>query len=289
MAEAAPTLSAALVARVLERLGVERPATSIDGLAALYDAWCRAVPFDNVRKLIHVRAGEPARLPGDESADFFEAWLAYGTGGTCWAGNGALFDLAVALGFDARCAISTMEVRPDLPPNHGTVIVRLDGERWLVDASMLFGEPLRLDGQASTAVRHPAWGVQCRPDRGTWTVRWRPCGNVTELDCHLNELDVPRAKFHELHESTRAWSGFNYELTARINRGDRVVGVGFGQFVELDARGGITGRPASQAERIALLRDFGIAEELVRRLPADVPTPPPPGSATAAAAAAGRA
>jgi N-hydroxyarylamine O-acetyltransferase len=280
-------LPAALVARVLERLGIERPPATLAGLATLYGAWCRAVPFDNVRKLIHIRAGNPARLPGDESTDFFDAWLRYGTGGTCWAGNGALFDMVTALGFDARCAVSTMEVRPGIPPNHGTVIVHLDGERWLVDASILFGEPLRLDPQATTAVRHPAWGVQCRPDRGTWTLHWRPIGIGTELDCHLNEVDVPRATFYELHEGTRAWSGFNYELTARLNRDDRVFGAGFGQFVVLDAHGGLTKRPASQAERIALLRDeIGIAAEIVERLPADVPTPPPPGSATAAAAAA---
>jgi N-hydroxyarylamine O-acetyltransferase len=284
-----PTVAAplppALVDRVLARLAIERPRASLAGLSALYGAWCRRVPFDNIRKLIHVRAGDAGRLPGDESRDFFEAWLRFGTGGTCWAGNGALRDLLAALGFDARCGVATMEVRPGIPPNHGTVVVHLDGERWLVDASILFGEPLRLDERAPTGVAHPAWGVQCRPDRGTWTVRWRPMHMPEGLDCHLNELDVPRTRFHELHEGTRAWSGFNYELSARINRDDRVIGAGFGKLAVLDADGRATTRAASQAERVALLRDdFRIADEIVSRLPADVPTPPPPGSATAAAA-----
>jgi len=56
--------------------------TSLAGLADLYGAWCRRVPFDNIRKLIHVRADNPAALPGDAPNAFFEAWLAHGTGAT---------------------------------------------------------------------------------------------------------------------------------------------------------------------------------------------------------------
>jgi len=43
-----------LLERVLMRLGLsERPTPTLDGLQTLYVAWCRKVPFDNVRKLIH--------------------------------------------------------------------------------------------------------------------------------------------------------------------------------------------------------------------------------------------
>jgi len=41
--------------------------------------------MDNVRKLIHLRANDPAPLPGDTPEDFFGAWLVHGAGGTCWA------------------------------------------------------------------------------------------------------------------------------------------------------------------------------------------------------------
>ena len=85
------TLDTALVERVLDRLGLtSKPEVSLAGLADLYGAWCRKVPFDNIRKLIHVRAGNSATLPGRTPNEFFEAWLAHGTGATCWAGNGAL-------------------------------------------------------------------------------------------------------------------------------------------------------------------------------------------------------
>ena len=54
-----------LFENVLLRLGFsQRPTPTLDGLCALYGAWCQRVPFDNVRKLIHVRAGENGPLPG---------------------------------------------------------------------------------------------------------------------------------------------------------------------------------------------------------------------------------
>jgi hypothetical protein len=44
--------------RVLARLGFAGTlAPTFENLRAIYATWCRGVPFDNVRKLIHVRAG----------------------------------------------------------------------------------------------------------------------------------------------------------------------------------------------------------------------------------------
>src|SRR5262249_35478758 len=155
----------------LARLGLSRrPAVSLAALADLYDRWCRGVPFDNIRKLIHVRAGDPRPLPGDEPNEFFEAWLRHGTGATCWAGNGALCGLLVALGYDARRAVATMMVAAGIPPNHGSVVVHLDGERYVVDASMLFVDPLPM--RAGARVAHRAWCVEAFDVDGHFTIRW---------------------------------------------------------------------------------------------------------------------
>ena len=113
-----------LLERVLSRLGLSAPpALDLNGLKTVYVAWCRQVPFDNIRKLIHVQTQTLSALPGDSAQDFFEAWLKYKTGGTCWAGNGALHSLLVTLGFAAQRGVATMLVAPSLPPNHGTVSV----------------------------------------------------------------------------------------------------------------------------------------------------------------------
>jgi N-hydroxyarylamine O-acetyltransferase len=163
-------LDKGLVERILTRLGLLKwPDVSRGGLTSLYRAWCRHVPFDNVRKLIHVRAGNPAALPGDAPNEFFEAWLTHGTGATCWAGNGALCELLCAIGFDARRAAATMMVAPNLPPNHGSVVVTLDDQPVVVDASTMFDEPLPIAEGA--AIVHPAWGVTGRFDEGCFTIR----------------------------------------------------------------------------------------------------------------------
>src|SRR5690242_5074380 len=121
-----PSLPQSLIEKILAKLGLPTvPTIDLKGLDAIYSQWCRKVPFDNVRKLIHVKAGNLEPLPGDNSVDFFENWLKYGTGGTCWAGNGALFALLSALGFDSSRGVATMLVAPDVPPNHGTVLVRI--------------------------------------------------------------------------------------------------------------------------------------------------------------------
>jgi N-hydroxyarylamine O-acetyltransferase len=283
MSSQTEALTMDLLERVLTKLGLsDRPAPTLDGLQTLYTAWCRKVPFDNVRKLIHIHNHDPGPLPGDDATEFFEAWLAYGTGATCWAGNGALYTLLVSLGFPASRGMGTMLVAPNIPPNHGTVLVAYDETRYVVDASMLHSEPLRLDPDTPTGVMHPAWGVQCSTRDGYWYIRWHPAHMLDGLDCRLDHLHVTRETFRERHEHTRPWSPFNYELYARLIRGEAMVSTTGGQRVELNATGGVIRRHLEGDDRIRLLVDeLGMKEELVQRLPLDTPTPPPPWSRAA--------
>ncbi|HEY5753914.1 MAG TPA: arylamine N-acetyltransferase [Chthoniobacterales bacterium] len=267
-----------LLEHTLARLGFSRrPEPGGDGLRAIYDSWCRRVPFDNVRKLIHVRTGHSEVLPGNTAEDFFEAWLKFGTGGTCWSGAGACQKLLQTLGFDAVRGVGTMLVAPNLPPNHGTVLVTLDDARYLVDCSILHGEPLLLHESAETCVDHPAWGVRCTRHEGRWHIAWRPLHKPDGFDCRLERFGAKHTEFVSFYGKTRLWSPFNYELSVRINRRDSVIGAGFGKAVTLHPDGSVSSQPVSMQERNRLLiEEIGISEEIVRFLPADTPTPPPP-------------
>jgi N-hydroxyarylamine O-acetyltransferase len=276
-------LSEALLDRILEKLDLPaEPPPDLDGLAEVYGAWCTKVPFDNLRKLIHLGSGNPGPLAGDDVVEFFEAWLAWGTGGTCWAGNGALCMLLKTLGFDAVRGVATMMVVPDLPPNHGTVVVTLGGRRYLVDASMLFAKPLLLVEDEETTIEHPSRGVRCAKRDGKWTVRWRPLHMPNGLDCRIDSLSATAAEFHEFHEATRGWSPFNYAANARINRGDDVVGLAFRQRTRIAADGTLSMTPIDHRERQRILvEEVGIHPQLVEKIPEDRDTPPPPWSSTA--------
>lgn len=277
------TLTPHLLERVLASLGFARaPAPDLAGLKNVYGAWCRRVPFDNVRKLIHLGQQSAAALPGDTADDFFEAWLKFRTGGTCWAGNNALASLLSALGFAARRGVGTMLVAPALAPNHGTVIVAFDRATFMVDASMLYGEPLRLDDGKTTQIDHPSWGVRATQKHGLWHVHWRPFHFTEGIDCRIDRVTATRAEFHERYEITRAWSPFNFELHARGDRNDRAIGVARGERLELEANCTVRReRLRGDDRKRVLIDELDISEELVDQLPADVPTPPPPGSRTA--------
>jgi N-hydroxyarylamine O-acetyltransferase len=119
--------------QVLERLGLgEAPPPSLEGLNRLYRAWCRSVPFDNVRKRIALETNEPAPLPGAHAEDFLGAWLRHGTGGTCWPSSNGLFAVVRACGFDARRISASMWDQGE--PNHGSVLVRIEGEDYVTDS-----------------------------------------------------------------------------------------------------------------------------------------------------------
>ncbi|MEP6884667.1 MAG: arylamine N-acetyltransferase [Gammaproteobacteria bacterium] len=276
-----------LVDRVLAKLELaRRPEPTLEGLHAVYSSWCRRVPFDNIRKLIHVRRQDPGVLPGDDARDFFDGWIRYGAGGTCWAGNGALCALLRALGFDARRAVGTMLVAADLPPNHGSTTAVFDGRRYLVDASILHDEPLLLDEHAPPGERAlgvaaiPAWNAACRLLDGHWYVRWRPLHKPEGIDCRIDQFDSQAATFRQRHEQSRGWSPFNYELHVRMNRGTSVIGSAFGQRMEIDesGRAGQCLLPARDRIRF-LVEEIGIHEELAAMVPPDVPTPRPPSAA----------
>ncbi len=142
-----PSLPPDLVERVLARLGLrQRPTLDLAGLNALYAAFCGNVSFDNVQKRIWFAGPQTTPLPGGDPNEFFNNFLKYGTGGTCWPLNGGLYALVRAVGFDARRIVGSVIV--DGYPrgaNHGSVLVDLDGISYLVDAWMASFKVLPLE------------------------------------------------------------------------------------------------------------------------------------------------
>lgn len=275
-------LPTGLVDAVLERLGVAAPAPDAAGLARVYAAWCEAVPFDNVLKRLCLAERWPGRLPGSRAIDFFRDWLEYRTGGTCWAGNGALFALLAALGFEVARGAATMLSAPDTPgPNHGTVVVRLGEERFVVDASILSGAPLRLPAAGEPAPPAPrALPAMQRVD-GRPAILWRTVRAPDGFLCRIDRVGLDAGEWDALHQLTAGWSPFNYATSARLNRGGRAIGYGAGQIFRLAPDGGFEAEPADREAMIGfLVGELAIDESVARRLPADREVPPrPPGFA----------
>jgi N-hydroxyarylamine O-acetyltransferase len=179
-----------------------------------------------------------------------------------------------------------MMAAPNLPPNHGTMLVKFDRQMFLVDSSILHVQPLSLSRDSETSVSHPAWGVRCVWRETNWFVQWRPLMKLEGFDCRLDRFPATEIDFTDSYARTRGWSPFNYELSVRVNRGDKVLGVASGHAISLLPDGSVVRTPLTPDERRRfLIEDIGITEALVMQLPDDVPTPPPPWSQTAQALA----
>lgn len=264
------------VPAILEKLGAEPPATDLAGLRSVYAAWCRGVPFDNVLKMIHVAEERPGPLPGSTPDSFFEDWLACGAGGTCWAGNGALHDLLEALGFEVQRALATMMPSPGMTgPNHGTVVVSLEGERWMADASILSGEPIRIPEPGEPDGTGPLPRFEWLD--GKPALVWRTLRAPDGFPCRIERVGAEAGDFDELHQRSAAWSPFNYELSARLMRGRKTIGASGMERFEFEGTGLISAVQLDRAGRVSLLvEELGIAEAVARRLPDDRPAPPRP-------------
>lgn len=261
---------------VLERLGFsDAPAADRAGLDALYLAWCRRVPFDNVLKRIHLAAGRSDPFPNAEPEGFFANYLRHGTGGTCWPSSNALHALLVAVGFDARRGSAAMRDDVSGPIHtHGTVLVRVDGAEFWVDTSMLTETVIPVVPGLASTVDDPVHAVRVEPVGELWRVWWTHPFLDEMLGCLLLDDDVPAGHYAERYEWSREHSPFNTVLNATRNiEGGRVTAA-FGQRFERTATG-VTSMPLGDDRAAILVEDFGFSAEIVASLPDDDPPPVP--------------
>jgi arylamine N-acetyltransferase len=172
-------IPADILDRVLAKLGVSsKPALDLAGLNRVYAAFSGHVPNDNIQKRIWLSGDRARPLTGGDPVEFFVNWLEHGTGGTCFPANGALCALLGVLGFDARrfsAAVLMEGLEHD--GNHGTVIVRIDGIDYLVDAQLASFDPLPLIAGKSTSTGNGIHDISALPNAEGFDVRWYPGAN----------------------------------------------------------------------------------------------------------------
>jgi arylamine N-acetyltransferase len=182
-------LSGDLVNRVLARLDINALiSTDAESLQRLYSAWCRHIPFDNIRKMIVLSSGDKQPLPGIDATDFFEHWLQHGCGGTCWPVANAFYELVFALGFNVQRIAGSMRDMGVL--NHGSVKVVFDNKEFLAEASLLLNRILPLGND--TIIHHdPVCPMELEKDTDTWLLWMKTPPNEQYYACrlHTNPID----------------------------------------------------------------------------------------------------
>lgn len=256
---------AALVERAFERLGfAKKPAPDRAGLEALYAAWCRGVPFDNVRKRIALARGGSEPLPGGRPDDFLAAWLEHGTSGTCWPSSNGLHALVSAAGFEVRRISASMFDRSD--HNHGSLVVRLDGAEWMVDSSILCGAPIRLDRERASDNGDRVHPIRVEPSSAGLLVHWGMTQSSATIPCRLMQDPVDEAFYLERYEISRGYSVFNNALYARKNSPGLLLSL-VGRVRHEKTAEGVTSRELAVPElRRALVEELGYSPAIVAEL-----------------------
>ena len=173
-------------------------------------------------------------------------------------------------------AIATMLSAPDVQgPNHGSVIATVDGERWIVDASILSGEPIRISAQVDAAEVGPLPRFEWLDDNPS--VVWRTLSAPDGFRCRIDRIGADAVEWDALHQRTGTWSPFNHQLSVRVMRGDASVGVSAGQRFSFDPTGSLSASQLERDRRVRfLVEEIGISEEIAARVPDDGPVPPRP-------------
>jgi arylamine N-acetyltransferase len=272
-----PAVTPALVERVLTKLGLRhRPTLDLAGLNALYSAVCANIPFDNFQKRIWFASSQSTPLPGGDPNEFFNNWLQHGTGGTCWPINGAMYALAHALRFDARRIVGSVIVEGyPRGANHGSVLVTLDGINYLVDAWMAAFKVLPLMPGKPSSTGRGIHDVSAVPTESSFEIISYP-GFDREHPLPFRpepEYDpVDHALFMARFDRTKTVGFFNDAIFICRHFPESILTMGRKSKFHLAADGTITKTEPTEAERkTSLIEEFGLSEEIVEKLPPNVP------------------
>jgi len=267
-------LSPALVERVLAKLGLRnRPSLDLAGLNTVYAAVCGSIPFDNVQKRIWFASDRTTPVTGGDPVEFFENWLKHGTGGTCWPGNGGMYALARALGFDARrMAGSVIIANYPQGANHGSVLVTLEGVDYVFDHS--FGAfkavPLISDNPASTGTG--IHNIKVIPVEGGYEM-WFHLGWTEDSLAFRTEPEhdpVDHDFFISRYDRASRLGFFNDSVMISRRFADSIVTVGRGYKLVLTSDG-LTKRELTIAQRDeVLIAELGLSPEVVSMIPPDI-------------------
>jgi arylamine N-acetyltransferase len=241
------------------------PTPDLEGLRTLYRAWRLKVPFDNIHKTLALFRSRSAVLPVLDPTDFFEHWIDHGTGGTCWPSANALHALLCDCGFDAHRATASMF--DSGPPDHATVLVRLeDGSNWVTDIHVSL-EPLRIDPEAPSYFPDPTSYAEVEV-AGADVFIYGVSPPSPRVFFRLLELDVAERVFDDRYEDTREISKFNDRVHIQRCFPHSIRVVRGADHFELNSDGLHRERLDEAGLRERLVGEMGLGAAIVDRLAA---------------------
>jgi len=195
--------------------------------------------------------------------EFLERWLTHGAGGTCWPSSNALYELLIALGFEARRIAGSMGDTGIV--SHGSVTVTCHSRDWLVDSSMLTQSPLPLTADVFISAE-TVFAAEVEPaDR--MHIVWTDLPlNDTYIPCRLLIDPATYEYYAERYEASRTRSPFNERVYARRNRPGETVVIAGNRRLSKTSIGLKTEDLSREGLCESLHEDFGISGALIDQL-----------------------
>jgi arylamine N-acetyltransferase len=274
-----PVISTDLLALILSKLHLTSELTlDLAGLNRLYAAFSSNVPNDNIQKRIWLAGDRTRPVTGGDPIEFFDNWLVYGTGGTCFPANGALYALLRAIGFDARrISGSVLMEGIEQGGNHGSVLVRLEGIDYLVDAQLAAFTALPLVPGQSASTGDGIHDIRAVPEAGGFDVQWYPGSNrqkplVMRPELEMGPVDHGYflAQYDLSASPDRRRSPFNEALFIARHFPESILVVGRNNKIEVSSENVVTKSEITLDERARILiEELGISEDAVNAIPPD--------------------
>ena len=274
-----PELSSKLVTRILTKLDLkEGPVRDLAGLNHIYAAYCCHVPNDNIQKRIWLTGKQTSPVTGGDPIEFFENWLAHGTGGTCFPASEGLYALLRALRFDAkRVSGSVIREGLDREANHGSVMVCLEGVDHLVDPQHASFAALPIIPGKSSSTGDGIHDSRAVPVAGGFELQRFPGANREEplrirfdLENCFVDHDFFLSHYALSASRERNRSPFNEALFFCRRFPNSIVIVGRGNRIEVSWDNSVTKSEITIDERNRILiEELGISEKITGAIPPD--------------------
>lgn len=182
----------------LARVGQPAREPSAEALKDLMRAHVRAIPFENVDVVLHQHQGI--------SLDVVTAKLVgRRRGGYCYEQSGLFAAVLERLGYTVRRLAARVQPRRPGPYTHMTVVVDVDGQRFLADVGFGAGifEPMPLiDGHE---VDQAGWPHRLTEHNGWWTLKK---GDEDTLEFRLDGMHPIDYQVYHHYTSTHPKSPF---------------------------------------------------------------------------------
>lgn len=141
-------LPSSLCRRILRHFGMApQPSATLETLRLLVACYTRIVPWESASRIVRrarVADSQACFLAG---ADFWESHFATGSGGTCYESNYAFWGLLRRLGYEGYLTLNDMGEHVGC---HSAIVIRLAGQKWLVDVGFPLYTCIAIDAEQET-------------------------------------------------------------------------------------------------------------------------------------------